>query len=244
MYQVFISYRKSDELWARKLRRALARFNVPSHLCGKAIADARPKVHMSAPKSPASDELDEASQKALGESDCLFVIGSPMAAQSVLMNDVVSQFIEARPDAPIIALTTSGVANAVAAGQAADRESLPIALRLAVDPPAFTHVHLVDAGKDRAAWRHAVFEMRAAAFDIDTAKLSEYVSTRAVRRQLWSAVAAAGLLVAGGIGVMADLDASRPTVLWAPRDLAAEVEQATHQGDAQTALLARCIAFP
>lgn len=244
MYQVFISYRKSDELWARKLRRALARFNVPSHLCGKAIADARPKVHMSSPKSPASDELDEASQKALGESDCLFVIGSPMAAQSVLMNDVVSQFIEARPDAPIIALTTSGIANAVAAGQAADRESLPIALRLAVDQPDFTNVHLVDAGKDRAAWRQAVLEMRAAAFDIDTAKLSDYVSTRAVRRQLWSAVAAAGLLVVGGLGVMADRDASRTAALSAARDLAAEAQQAMDAGDAREALLALDIALP
>ncbi|MEM7545642.1 MAG: hypothetical protein AAF367_08910 [Pseudomonadota bacterium] len=226
-----VSYVRADGAWARKLSGALRAFRVPAALHDGAAAWKRKlaSVHL-IPHGQGA--ITRRMEDALMAGECLCVIASPKAAANADLNDMIADFRARRPDAPVIALTVAGVADAVRAGHAADRESLPKAVL-----SDLSNITLIEAGKDKHSWDRSCHRIEAAVMGLDTGALRGAILARRRRRQFWGGVVSAMILLIGGLGFVVDRDARAA----AARDLvvihASDAQAALDAGDVRAALL-------
>ncbi|MEZ5922433.1 MAG: toll/interleukin-1 receptor domain-containing protein [Parvularculaceae bacterium] len=136
-YRAFISYSHADEAWGGWLQRRLERYRAPGAL-GQALKERGASARLSPvfrdrDDLPAGDDLNQAIQQALAESEFQIVICSPRAAKSRWVNEEAKLFYKLHGPGRTLAIIVDGEPGASATPGREDEECLPPALRFRLD---------------------------------------------------------------------------------------------------------------
>jgi hypothetical protein len=209
-YWAFISYSHRDRSHADWLHHALETFRIPSRIA----EDLPPEVPARNRLSPVfmdrvelspTHDMNDALRSALADSRWLIVICSPAAVASAKVAEEVAFFRERFGIERILALVVAGRPNAVARGQSAEEECLPVGLRSAEHGGTAPSEPLAaDARGDRGAKRDALLRLAASMLEV---RLDELVQREAQRRYrrlaALTGVSLAGMAVTSTLAVYA-----------------------------------------
>ena len=190
-YRAFISYAHSDERWARWLQRALETYRLPRSLRAKypQLPARLFPIFRDRDELASGTDLSESIQQALGDSEALIVICSPVAAGSRWVNEEIRRFQAAGKSQRIFCLLVSGSPNAGAVDAAFPPALLQDASGQLAHEPLAADVTPGGDGK-----RNAMLKIAAGLLGVGIDELKRRDAQRQAR--LWSAVAAGSLLIA------------------------------------------------
>ena len=132
-YRAFISYSHKDNRWAERIHKNFESYSVPSRLVGqKTSMGVIPKklspIFRDREELSVAENLSEAVQTALDNSDCLIILCSPASAKSKWVNKEILTFRELYPDRPVFTAIIGGEPLSSLGGTKRGEECFPPAL--------------------------------------------------------------------------------------------------------------------
>ncbi len=117
-YRGFISYAHANSKWAKWVQKNLESYRLASHLRDKGRGGSRSlgRFFLDDTELGAAQDLEESIKDALRQSECLIVICSRAAAQSIWVNREIEHFSRINPDRPILSVIIGGDPNSTNPG--------------------------------------------------------------------------------------------------------------------------------
>lgn len=192
-YFAFISYKREDEEWAKKLQYKLEHYKLPSNLNGRTDLPKEIRPIFRDQSDLAGGVLADEINDALEHSKFLIVICSPRAAQSEWVGKEVQAFMDMGRADKIIPFIIGGTAHA----QNPQDECFPLSLREMPPHQELLGVNINEIGRDAAAVK-VVAQMFGLKFDELWQRHEKEKRNR--RRFLFSGITIFAMLILGFTG--------------------------------------------